>query len=144
MDCQPQNLLFAQPADTRPNADSNAVSSLPEIFTILDWEEAALADPRFELLLLCRKVCANRDQAQQVWKTYERELPQPQLGPLEPWLALETVHSITSLLLQTMDLLGGGRNPWETKPDLCGKIQREVQRLVVEYGWDFCNATEFQ
>ena len=135
MDCQPQNLLFAQ---------SPATDVTPRISSVLDWEEAAFADPRFELLLMCRKVCANRAQAEQIWTTYQQECPQPLLGPLEPWLALETVHSITSLLLQTMDLLGGGRNPWETKPDLWGKIQREIRRLVTEYGWDFCDAPEFR
>jgi hypothetical protein len=104
----------------------------------LDWEEAAFADPRFELLLLCRKVCANRSQADEVWKVYREELPQPNLGSVEPWLKLETVHSLTTLLLQSMDLLGGGRNPWETKPDLWGKIQREFYRLASS-GWAFCN-----
>lgn len=36
-----------------------------------------------------------------------------------------------------MDLLGGGRSPWETKPDLWGKIEREFSRLVHD-GWSFC------
>jgi thiamine kinase-like enzyme len=80
MDCQPQNLLFARAKDKRR----------PLIVSVLDWEEAAFADPRFELLLICRKVCANRSQADQVWKTYREELPQPNLGPIEPWLKLET------------------------------------------------------
>jgi thiamine kinase-like enzyme len=128
MDCQPQNLLFARPKEKRQ----------PLIVSVLDWEEAAFADPRFELLLICRKVCANRSQADQVWKTYQEELPQPCLGSIEPWLKLESVHSLTTLLLQSMDLLGGGRSPWETKPDLWGKIQREFCRLA-SGGWDFCN-----
>ncbi|CAB9503673.1 expressed unknown protein [Seminavis robusta] len=140
MDCQPQNIIFAQQTDTtRANSNNH-----PRISSVLDWEEAALADPRFELLLLCRKVCANRTQAEQIWKAYQTESSSFELGPLAPWLALETVHSITSLLLQSMDLLGGGRTPWETKPDLWGKIQREIKRLVLEQGWDFCNVPEFQ
>lgn len=133
MDCQPQNLLFAKPAKTQ---GVGSTEPKPIISSVLDWEEAALADPRFELLLLCRKVCASREQAERIWRIYEQECPQPQLGHLQPWLALETVHSITSLLLQSMDLLGGGRSPWETKPDLWDKIQREIQRLVVVNGWD--------
>jgi hypothetical protein len=128
MDCQPQNLLFAQTKEKR----------WPLIVSVLDWEEAAFADPRFELLLICRKVCANRSQADQVWKAYREELPQPNLGSIEPWLKLETVHSLTTLLLQSMDLLSGGRSPWETKPDLWGKIQREFSRLA-SGGWEFCN-----
>eukprot|EP00970_Alexandrium_tamarense_P013491 scaffold3435_cov249-Alexandrium_tamarense.AAC.3 len=60
-----------------------------------------------------------------------------EIGPLEPWLKLETVHSLCTLMLQGTDLLGGGRNPWETKPDLWGKIDRERQRLV-NMGWSFC------
>lgn len=128
MDCQPQNLLFARTEH----------KERPLIVSVLDWEEAAFADPRFELLLLCRKVCANRSQADEVWKVYCEELPQPNLGSVEPWLKLETVHSLTTLLLQSMDLLGGGRNPWETKPDLWGKIQREFYRLASS-GWAFCN-----
>jgi thiamine kinase-like enzyme len=153
MDCQPQNLIFAKSKmmispsssmDDDNGKSSNTEEGLPRISSVLDWEEAALADARFELLLLCRKVCANRSQAEQVWRTYQQECPQPALGDVQPWLVLETVHSITSMMLQSMDLLGGGRNPWETKPDLWGKIQREIQRLVVEYGWDFCNVPEFQ
>lgn len=130
MDCQPQNLLFAR----RPKGENRR----PLIVSVLDWEEAALADPRFELLLICRKVCANRSQADQVWNAYRDELPQPNLGSIEPWLKLETVHSLTTLLLQSMDLLGGGRSPWETKPDVWGKIQREFFRLA-SGGWEFCN-----
>ena len=142
MDCQPQNLIFAQFAGGNDGANSS--KTLPRISSVLDWEEAALADPRFELLLLCRKVCANREQAEEIWMTYEQELPQTALGPLKPWLALETVHSITSLLLQSMNLLGGGRSPWESKPDLLGKIQREIRRLVVEQGWAFCDIDSFR
>jgi Phosphotransferase enzyme family len=125
MDCQPQNLLFARSQAGRPL----------KIASVLDWEEAAYADPRFELLLLGRKVCANRAQADKIWKVYQEELPQLKLGPIEPWLKLETVHSLTTLLLQSMDLLGGGRSPWETKPDLRGKIERESRRLVVYADW---------
>jgi hypothetical protein len=124
IDCQPQNLLFC-----RSDGEHTFISS------ILDWEEAAYADPRFELLLLCRKVCANREQADIVWKTYEEEC-QP-LGQIEPWLRLETVHSVTTLVLQSMDLLGGGRSPWETKPDLLDKIEREFHRLI-GLSWLFC------
>lgn len=116
MDLQPQNLMFAQHTDG------------VKIATVLDWEEAAYADPRFDLLLLCRKVCANQEQARILWETYSNEMSL-QLGPLDPWLDLETTHSITTLLLQSMDLLGGGRSPWETKPDLWGKMEREFARL---------------
>jgi hypothetical protein len=124
MDCQPQNLLFHH----RDDNDTR-------ISSVLDWEEAAYADPRFELLLLGRKVCANRLQADIIWQTYEKECQPP--GPIEPWLRLETVHSITTLVLQSMNLLGGGRSPWETKPDLGGKIERELHRLI-DLGWEFC------
>ena len=64
-----------------------------------------------------------------------------EVGPIEPWLRLETVHSLCTLLLQAMDFLGGGRSPWETKPDLWGKIDRERQRLV-KMGWLFCDYKE--
>ena len=132
MDCQPQNLIFVCDKEEQ----SHSISS------VLDWEEAAYADPRFELLLLCRKVCANPEQAKTLWNRYAHHMSQTyhlSMGPMEPWLRLETVHSITTLLLQTMDMLDGGRNPWETKPDLWGKIEREFQRLV-QSGWDFCGA----
>jgi hypothetical protein len=36
---------------------------------VLDWEEAADGDPRFEPLLLGRKLCANEEQARTVWAT---------------------------------------------------------------------------
>ena len=132
MDCQPQNLIFFRDDE----------SEFPRLHSVLDWEEAAFADPRFEILLLCRKVCANRDQAQAVWGAYTKEVenmyPELTIGPIEPWLKLETVHSITTLVLQSMDLLNGGRSPWETKPDLLGKIERGFQRLAW-MGWPFCN-----
>jgi thiamine kinase-like enzyme len=131
MDCQPQNLLFVKCATTSLSPTASPKPDDPvlrvEVSSVLDWEEAAYADPRFELLLLCRKVCANRSQADRVWETYRRELPQPHLGPIDPWLRLETVHSLTTLLLQAMKV--GGRSPWESQPDLWGKIQREFQRL---------------
>jgi thiamine kinase-like enzyme len=131
MDCQPQNLMFVKCATTSLSPTASPTPDDPvlrvEVSSVLDWEEAAYADPRFELLLLCRKVCANRSQADRVWETYRRELPQPHLGPIDPWLRLETVHSLTTLLLQAMKV--GGRSPWESQPDLWGKIQREFQRL---------------
>lgn len=119
MDCQPQNLLFQQGNN----------GSLPRVASVLDWEEAAFADPRFELLLLGRKVCANLEQAQEIWREYQKAMPQDDLGDLEPWLLLETVHSLTTLVLQALNL--GGRSPWETKPDLWGKIERECSRIGV-------------
>ena len=131
MDCQPQNLVFF-----KEERDS------PKIMSVLDWEDAAYADPRFELLLLARKVCANREQAETLWKAYQDKL-MVDLGNIEPWLKLETVHSLSTLILQRMNLLGGGRNPWETIPDLDQKIRREFARLVF-MGWEFCKdvATE--
>ena len=133
MDCQPQNLIFYRQDN----------STVPQLHSVLDWEEAAWADPRFEILLLCRKVCANRKQANTVWDFYTKEMqdlgPGFVVGPIGPWLQLETVHSITTLVLQSMNLLNGGRSPWETKPDLLGKIEREFQRLEL-MGWTFCDA----
>lgn len=131
MDCQPQNLVFF-----KEEGDS------PKIMSVLDWEDAAFADPRFELLSLARKICANREQADALWKTYQDKL-MVDLGDIEPWLKLETVHSLSTLLLQRMNLLGGGRNPWETIPDLDQKIHREFARLE-RMGWEFCKdvATE--
>ena len=126
MDCQPQNLMIAKD-----------LHSEWHISAVLDWEEAALADPRFELLLLGRKVCANTHQAKDLWEHYQDEMTDlVQLGPIEPWLRLETVHSLTTLLLQAMNQ--GGRSPWEKKPDLWGKIHREFQRLAIVPGWAFC------
>lgn len=82
-------------------------------------------------------MCANRQQADELWGYYQHQFPNLALGPIEAWLRLETVHSISTLLLQSLDLLGGGRSPWETKPDLLGKIEREFSRLVLS-GWKFC------
>ena len=124
MDCQPQNFIFGKSGDKT------------FICSVLDWEEAAFADPRFELLLLCRKVCANRKQADCIWKTYAKEC-QPLIGDIEPWLRLETIHSITSLTLQSLNLLGGGRNPWESHREILEKIEREFCRLV-PLGKGFC------
>jgi hypothetical protein len=153
MDLQPQNLIFRRNARTDERAidDDTPDSDSATIFSVLDWEDTAWADPRFELLLLCRKVCANRQQAERIWSEYdtamiiteEEEVESSNsncrvhhhekqnvhsLGPIDPWLQLETVHSVTTILLQSMDLLNGGRNPWETKNDLWGKLQREFVR----------------
>lgn len=127
IDCQPQNLMFAR----RQRRDSSKEQEEDEVLivSVLDWEEAAYADPRFELLMLCRKVCANKHQAEQVWQKYQEEMDGiVVLGPIEPWLNLEVVHSLTTLLLQAT--AGGGRCPWESKPDLWGKIERELHRLA--------------
>jgi hypothetical protein len=116
MDCQPQNMIFCRSMD------------VTYITSVLDWEEAAYADPRFDLILLCRKVCANRMQADEIWKLYEAECPQI-LGDITPWLRLEAIHSIITLLLQLFNLQQGGRNPWESTIDIFMKIEREVYRL---------------
>lgn len=121
MDVQPQNLLVGS---------SDDILGTRAIRSVLDWEEAAMADPRLDLLLICRKVVAHRQQADTLWEFYQQESQQA-LGDIEPWLQLETTHSITTLLLQSMDLLGGGRSPWETKSDLWGKLEREFHRLHV-------------
>lgn len=155
LDLQPQNLIFCE---LFQDSDQPARSC---VFSVLDWEDAAWADPRFDLVLLCRKVCANQEQASVIWTEYERAMdnycsqrstrntsisnerlahvdserphkhstPSFLLGHMNVWLRLETVHSITTMLLQSMDLVSGGRNPWETKKDLWGKLQREFTRL---------------
>lgn len=115
LDLQPQNVLCVQ------------VGGVAKIKVIFDWEEASFSDPRFELLMIGRKVCANERQAETVWKSYER-LVGVSLGKIDAWLELEVVHSLCSLLLQALS--GGGRSPWESIPDLRGKIDRELQRLA--------------
>jgi Phosphotransferase enzyme family len=124
MDCQPQNLIFRR------------CTGQASISSVLDWEEAAYADARFELLLMGRKVCANRKQANKIWESYENGCQL--LGDIEPWLRLEAIHSITTLTLQSLNLLGGGRNPWESNPDLWEKITRDFHRLIA-LGWEFCS-----
>ena len=144
MDLQPQNLTFWQNRnDSEKDKDGNVHDSKHcFVASVMDFEEAAYADPRFEVLLICRKVLANLDQAEGLWKSYSSSVKLQttwDVGPIEPWLRLETVHSLFTLLLQANNLLGGGRNPWETKPDLWGKIDRERMRLV-RMGWSFCSA----
>jgi aminoglycoside phosphotransferase (APT) family kinase protein len=117
IDLQPQNIFFHE----------------TKIRTVLDWEEAAYADPRFELLMLCRKVCSNRQQAECIWATYQQAFEgKYELGSLSAWLQLESTHSLTTLLLQSMNLAGGGRSPWETRTEMEGKIDRELSRLAQE------------
>ena len=124
MDLQPQNLMFCR----RDKSDD-----ICRVRSITDWEEACYADPRFEVLLICRKVLAGPTQAEELWQMYSDRVKELRndliVGPLDPWLRLETVHNICTLLLQASDLLGGGRNPWESKPDLLQKIDRESRRL---------------
>jgi hypothetical protein len=121
MDLQPQNILFSRGGDDPP--------TVSRVMGVLDWEDAAMADPRFELMMLGRKVCADRDQAEAIWARYAEQTNQ-NLGPLLPWLQLESIHSLLTMLLQSMDMLNGGRNPWETSKDLWGKMEREVERWL--------------
>ena len=147
IDLQPQNMILCKNLAFNKND-----KEIPKIFSVLDWEESCYADPRFELLLLCRKVVANRDQANVLWHRYEafvnehfgeqvwehRGYPRGKcnIGSIDPWLKLETVHSILTMTIQGMDL--GGRSPWEEKPDLFDKISRELMRLE-SLGWKFCD-----
>lgn len=136
-DLQPQNLIF-----WKESSQIIGENCIPEISSVLDWEEANFADPRFEVLLICRKVCANMNQAHKIWAHYKRRVVDSFrdviVGAIEPWLQLEGVHSIVALTLQVMNLIGGGRNPWESKKDLKGKIDRELYRLIM-LGMTFCS-----
>jgi aminoglycoside phosphotransferase (APT) family kinase protein len=120
MDLQPQNILLRK---TQQNCENRSI-----VVSVLDWEESAWADPRFELILLCRKVCANREQANHVWNLYQKTMGDSvAIGNIQPWLELETLHSLTALLLQAT--AKGGRSPWEARNDLLDKIEREFQRF---------------
>ena len=145
IDLQPQNMILCR------NIQSRNSNEIPRIFSVLDWEESCYADPRFELLLLCRKVVATRSQANAIWEKYDLfiqkrfgesfknnqlERNKSLLGSIEPWLKLETVHSLITLFMQGMNL--GGRNPWEGLNELWNKMSREMKRLV-DLGWDFIN-----
>jgi thiamine kinase-like enzyme len=170
MDLQPQNLLFAStvPPKCHLASASNHVHT-SFLVSVLDWEETAYADLRFELLLLCRKVCANSTQAECIWQLYPQMIQEQnctttsnatigtlELGSIVPWLKLETVHSITTLLLQC--LAGGVRGNMnnsntiynsntpiddEQQSDIYGKVQREFQRLN-HMGWSFCDTSHWQ
>jgi hypothetical protein len=80
------------------------------VVSILDCEEAALADPRFDILMICRKVCANRQQATYVLERYSSLCSiESSMNPIKPSLKLESVHSIITLLLQAF-CISIGRN----------------------------------
>jgi thiamine kinase-like enzyme len=137
LDLQPQNMILCK--SKSKSQDKPLRRNIPWIVSILDWEESCYADPRFELLLLCRKVVANRSQADKLWHHYsayvEERFPTTKVGPIEPWLRLESVHSLLTMCLQGMNLLQGGRSPWEGNSDLRGKIDREMYRLQNDLGW---------
>jgi hypothetical protein len=166
MDLQPQNIIFGTSREGVPskeNCDTSTQSPLSSLacLSILDWEEAAYADPRFELLLLCRKVCANREQADYVWQHYKDMMNEGlalygsnhsiELGSITPWLKLEAIHSITTLLLECVAGGGRGNNDNNNKHSSAGsnrcvasnnrtilrKIQREFRRLH-SLGFTFC------
>ena len=104
--------------------------------------EAAYADPRFELLLICRKICSNDIQANTIWNYYQEQILKYshhyQIGTIDPWLKLETLHSIITLTLQGLNIGGRGATQWEKQCDIFHKINRELLRLVCR-GWDFCS-----
>jgi len=148
-DLQPQNIIFwtEDPiTDDDPSDNRLLRNDIPNVACVLDWEEAAWADPRFELILLCRKICANMDQATAVWLHYTSSIQQwgaihdvqhmIKIGPMDPWLKLEAVHSLTIFLLQTINLSGRGAQ-WERNQDLLSKMERELSRLSI-LGWSFC------
>ena len=140
MDLQPQNMIFRQYSEGLEEIDS-----IPNITHVLDWEEACYCDPRFELLLICRKVTANRYQADSIWQYYTEKMNGMlnfqhdviQLGRIQPWLRLEGVHSIITLTLQELNMQGGGRTPWEKKVEIRKKVRNEFCRLI-DLGWSFC------
>ncbi len=137
MDLQPQNLVWLSRGTKSP------LTNIPMIASILDWEESCFADARFEMLLICRKVLANKEQADQLWNYYTERVEETTnftVGDIEPWLRLESVHSLLTMVLQGMGLLQGGRNPWEGKSDLHQKINRELHRLKYDLGWEIENA----
>lgn len=132
MDLQPQNMVLCQTTE-------EPLLKIPMITSILDWEESCYADARFEIMLLCRKVLANRDQADVLWQHYSEQVKAYTgltVGPIEPWLKLESVHSLLTMCMQGMNLLQGGRNPWEEQSDLLGKIERELSRIKNDLGWE--------
>jgi len=90
-------------------------------------------------LLMCRKVLANREQADSLWHHYSERVKATagfSVGPIEPWLRLESVHTLLTMCMQGMNLLQGGRNPWEEESDLLKKIDRELYRLRNDLGWE--------
>jgi thiamine kinase-like enzyme len=120
---------------TSTGITSDPSNSMNPIACVVDWEEAALADPRFELILLCRKVCCNMEQAHTIWNTYSQWinhsiLPYSSqyssssqiscnnnnnvnvdiLGPMIPWLKLEALHSICIWLLQGWNKIQNNAN----------------------------------
>lgn len=157
-DLQPQNLLFHRlplnsdtTSNTSDSSDPADPSYLPTPFPqpafVLDWEDSCFADPRFEVTLICRKVVANFPQASAVWSRYSEMLRSADasldVGPIEPWLSLEGVHSVATLLLQWAN--AGGRNSWEKEKDLEKKIGREFARLRQLGGddaWSFLSDVE--
>lgn len=147
-DLQPQNVIFWIEDPIPDELPIRPLNVVPNVACILDWEEASWADPRFELILLCRKICANMEQAMAVWMHYtisianwavSNGVDEINVGPIEPWLKLEAVHSLTIFLLQTKNLSGRGVQ-WERKRDLFSKIDRELNRLA-SLGWTFCKAS---
>ena len=136
MDLQPQNVILRRAPGTACEVDE-----IPQVSSVLDWEEACFADPRFEVMLMARKVVASREQADRLWNRHAihlRESHGLQAGSIVPWLKLEATHSIVTLLMQSLNLVGGGRSPWESKSGLLGKIKREFSRLKF-LGWEFCD-----
>ena len=54
----PTNDVHAN-ANANSKTDYNNAGHLPNGASDLDWEEACHSNPRFEVLLMCHKVCAN-------------------------------------------------------------------------------------
>jgi hypothetical protein len=121
----------------------NNNNNIPIISSVLDWEECCYADPRFELLLLCRKVVSNYDQANIVWNMYTKKIEELygttfRVGSIIPWLRLESVHSIMTMIRHlcygsssssssrnNVYHHSSGRIPWENQTELYAKIERE-------------------
>ena len=101
-DLQPQNLMFRKGEGEGEEID---------IACLLDWEDAAIADGRFEVLLIARKLVANVAQAKVVWSYYKELMGAVvaiDIGEIDDWLKLESLHSICTFMLQgdSSDKLG--------------------------------------
>uniref|UniRef100_A0A7S1BSL3 Aminoglycoside phosphotransferase domain-containing protein n=1 Tax=Corethron hystrix TaxID=216773 RepID=A0A7S1BSL3_9STRA len=131
-DMQPQNLMFWT-SDTGDKARRGS-KTIPNVACVLDWEEAGWADPRFELVLICRKICSDRNQADIIWKAYGDvllELHNTDIGSIDPWLKMEGVHSVLTEISKVVKVT------YKRNVALEGKIERELYRLG-NLGWTFC------
>ncbi|GMI45001.1 hypothetical protein TrCOL_g9319 [Triparma columacea] len=146
-DLQPQNLCLGTAQDVggerregtwtrREDNDTTTTTTTYFIEGVVDYEEARFADPRFELMFMCRRVCCDLEQASIVWGMFSEFSKGEgwEVGGLEGWMKLECLVTLAGCVVRGSGMgeewikkegRGEGRQDQEEE---WRKYEREIER----------------